>query len=241
MKMEDYSLFIKEIFDRFKCKSPFDILKLIPVYDREGIICAYLRPVTKDYRVTLPGCAALLSQWRRENPSISTGTFEVTEERTEKWLDRHVVDRDDRILFLILGLDGTSIGHLGFSSFNYEERCCEVDAVLRGIKDRYPGIMAFAMHSLIYWGLRDLKLEHIKLRVFSDNEGAIAFYYKCGFVFLTQIPLYKVKLPGEEKWEVAADGLYDRIERYYTEMELDMEGWEKVSRPCLKALVSGNG
>lgn len=187
-KLNEYQLFIKKTFDRFKCKNKSNFLKCIPVYDDTGTICGYLRPITKDYRVTLRGCAWLLAKWRGENPSMSARPFLATEENTERWLDELVIDRDDRILFLIIAADGTMIGHIGYSAFDYDEKSCEVDAVLRGEKTLIPGMMTFAIRALIDWGLADLRLEIIRLRVFADNLQAIHFYEKNFFLSQEQNP-----------------------------------------------------
>ncbi|MCO1603818.1 GNAT family N-acetyltransferase [Desulfosporosinus nitroreducens] len=218
MKMEDYALFIKETLDRYKGKYKHEPLKNLPVYNDQTVICGYLRPITEDYRITLPGCSALLGKWREENPGIATGTFQVTRERTEKWLDEHIIGRDDRILFLIVALDGQFLGHIGFSSFDYQEKACEVDAVLRGVKDIQPGLMGYALNSLICWGHNDLQLEKITLKVFADNTHAIQFYQRCGFQVVQLIPLVKVALPSEEKWEIRSQLQGIVAERYYTEM-----------------------
>lgn len=225
--MNTYKDFIKDTFDHYKCKHPFDLLKRIPVYDNENKICAFLRPITKDYKTTMPGCVSLLSKWRRENPTISTGTFEVADTRTEKWLENHVLGRDDRIIFMIVDLKGANIGHIGYASFDYENKKCEVDSVLRGVKGIYPGMMTFAMNSLLYWGISCLKLEHIRLKVFSDNTGAVKFYELCGFFFIRNIPLYKVILPEEEKWDIAPDNYTGTIDKYYTEMAIDVDNLKR--------------
>jgi RimJ/RimL family protein N-acetyltransferase len=228
--MMKYADFIKDIFDRYKGKFPSRSLKCIPVY-KDDTLYAYLRPITEDYRTALPGCVELLSKWRIENPSISTGSFEVTTERTEKWLDNHVINKPDRILFLIMSLDGQPLGHIGFASFGFEEKGCEVDAVLRGVKDVYPGLMTHALAALILWGLEELRLEKITLKVFSDNKSAIGFYERFGFYYVKSIPLVRIVLPGEEKWEIAEQGVKEPAERYYTEMQLDIENWLSQGLP----------
>lgn len=218
-----YKDFIKDTFDHYKCKYRFDLLKCVPVYNSENIICAYLKPITKDYKITMPGCVSLLSKWRRENPTISTGTFEITDIRTGKWLEYNVIDRDDRIVFMIADLKGENIGHIGYSAFDYDRKKCEVDSVLRGEKGIYPGMMTFVMNSLLYWGIDCLKLEHIGLKVYSDNTRAVKFYELCGFYFVRRIPLYKVILHDEEKWEIAPEDYTGVIDKYYDEMEIDID------------------
>lgn len=179
---DGYRAFIKRIFDSFKCRQKGDLLRCIPILDADGATVGMLRPITVDFRASIPGCAAVLARWRNENPSLSAEPFTATEPGTEKWLDSLVIGRDDRLLFLILSNSGQKIGHIGFSTFSYEERSCEVDAVLRGDKNALPGMMGFAMHALLEWGKRNLWLKTIRLRVFEDNGHAIRFYERNGFV-----------------------------------------------------------
>lgn len=176
-----YAAFLCRAFDGMKCKNRSDLLHCIPIRDKTGSAVGLLRPITADFRESLPGCAAVLSRWRNENPSLSAEPFTATESGTEHWLDEKVIGRGDRLLFLILSNSGAKIGHIGFSSFSYGERACEVDAVLRGDKNASPGLMGLALSSLIGWGKRRLRLHVIRLRVFDENAHAIRFYERNGF------------------------------------------------------------
>lgn len=213
MSMETYQAFVKNVFDSFKCMRKHDLLRCIPIYRDEGALTGYLRPITRDYLESLPGCAAQLALWRNANPSLSAEAFTATEETTREWLDRHVIGRADRLLFYIVLPDGRRVGHIGFSSFDYDARCCEVDAVLRGENDALPGIMTYALHALIRWGLLALRLKNIELRVFSDNAHAIAFYQRNYFV-CTEEDLPVPGVPGKR----------------YIRMRLDIAAWEARSK-----------
>lgn len=179
-----YRDFITSVFD--KKKEPD--AEWIPILDGGGNAAGWLRPVTRDFRVALPGCAALFARWRNENPSLSAVPFTATPTGTARWLDEQVVGRADRLLFLVLSAEGEKIGHIGFSSFDFTERSCEVDAVLRGNKEESPGLMTYALRSLLDWGERELKPSAIRLRVFEDNSHAIAFYQKSGFYAEDKVP-----------------------------------------------------
>lgn len=218
--MTSFREFIKTTFDRYKRKSKGDFLVCLPVYDNDSELVAFLRPIGQDFRQTDPGLAALLTKWRVENPTISTGKFEVSEQRTAAWLDNLVIGRDDRLLFMIEGLDHTPIGHIGFSNFDFVEQSGEVDSVLRGLKDGYPGIMAFASNTLIDWGYKELRLKKVTLSVFSDNDSAIRFYERLGFKKTHSKGLYKVFIEekNEEKLEIAPEGYSGPIEKYYIYM-----------------------
>ena len=207
--MEAYRMFIKTVFDSFKCIRKHEMLRCIPIYDDGEALVGYLRPITRDYQESLPGCAMQLALWRNANPSLSAEPFTATEETTREWLDHFVIGRADRLLFYIVLPDGRRVGHIGFSSFDYDARCCEVDAVLRGEKDALPGIMTFALHALIRWGLAALRLTGIELRVFSDNGHAIA-YYQRNYFASTQENLPVPGVPGKR----------------YTRMRLDVAAWE---------------
>ena len=170
----------------------------------------------REFRTVWPDLAVIFARWRNENPTMSSDKFIATCEGTAQWLDNMVISRDDRILFLILSLDGVKIGHIGYSSFNYEEKCCEVDAVLRGEKLSMPGMMTCALGALIHWGLNDLQLENIRLRVFDDNLHAIDFYKRNCFSII------------EENCPVE-----NCTEKTYTVMQLQKSLWnEKNRREC---------
>ena len=180
-----------------------------------------MKPVIKEYKVVAPHYIQMLSQWRKDNPIISLGAFEITDSRTERWLDNLVIGRDDRILFILEDLEGLEIGHLGYSSFDYSRKECEIDKVLRAVKAVVPGVMHFAMESLLYWGMSDLKLERIILKVLSDNHHAIKFYESLGFSYIGTIPLYKRRLSDETRWEEIPECEGQQPGKFYSVMLFD--------------------
>lgn len=207
--METYQAFVKAVFDSFKCMRKHEMLRCIPIYDDRNILAGYLRPITRDYRESLPGCAEQLALWHNANPSITSEQFTATEETTKDWLDHDIIGCGERIMFFIVLPGGRRVGHMGFSSFKYEARTCEIDGVLRGEKDALPGIMTFALHALVRWGLAALRLMNIELRVFSDNSDAIAYYKRSHFIIMEEnLPVGGTKA------------------KYYTRMRLDIAAWE---------------
>lgn len=216
--MTDYEKFVTTVFDRMKCKDLNDPVVCLPVRNSEKELVAYLRPITKEFRKNDAYLPALMTKWRIENPTISTGIFVPNEERTAKWLDALVIGRPDRMLFTVQSLKNEPLGHIGYSNFNFSEGWGELDSVLRGDKNAMPGLMTFATYSLMNWGYSTLKMKQIKLSVFSDNESAIAFYKRMGFAETEKKPLYKVFLNGEEKLEIAPQDYNGPIEKYYLQM-----------------------
>ena len=154
-----YQNYINNILDSYKCKSHGDYLVCLPVYDENKKIISFLRPITKNYIETIPNCVELMSKWRIENPTISTGKFVVTHERTQRWLDNLVINNNDRIIFLITDFFGNYLGHIGFALFQYDIKSAEIDSVLRGEKKVLPGLMQFCMDTIINWGWKVLKLK----------------------------------------------------------------------------------
>lgn len=210
-------------FRSFKCFSIEDDLKSLALRNTQGDLIAWLKPVIKEWRRSDAYLPELLTRWRIENPTISTGKFVPTAERTAAWLDNLVIGRDDRLLFIVQGLDGTPLGHIGYSNFNFEDRTGELDSVLRGVKEGYPGLMTLASRRLVEWGYKTLGLHDVTLTVFSDNESAIHFYQKMGFVETHRKGLYKVFIPekNEEKLEIADENYSGPIEKHYIYMKYE--------------------
>lgn len=227
--MSRYRKKVIAVLEELKAQDPFAPLFSLPIYDIEKNFAGWLFPVTWNYRAILPDCAAQLAQWRNENPSFSPDRFEATEESTAKWLDCNILGREDRVLFLILSADGVRVGHIGFSGLDERERSFEVDAVLRGAKTCCPGIMGSALHTLVRWGLKELRLRKITLRVLSENTGAIHFYKHNCFFKTADIPLYQVIGPGREKWVTVKQNEEQVPEKFYSRMQLDIEKWKRVN------------
>lgn len=217
--MEEFKKNVIDVFNSYKCKNLFSDLKLIPIHDSETII-GFLKPVTFHYKTIAPEYISLFSEWRRKNPEGFATTFEITDKRTEFWLDNILLRRDDRILFVIYSLDNKSIGHIGLSSFNYEQRSCEIDNVVRGVKETSKGMMSLAMRALIKWGVETIHLRNIYLRVLADNTHAVKFYEKNSFVRQHDIPLFKVSKDNEVKWIEEKEFEAQEPDRYYTYMRL---------------------
>lgn len=207
------------ILDRYKRKRNEDNYTLVPVLNEGQETAGFLRPVTADFEMTIPGCVELLNRWRVENPTLSPSRFPITSERTRRWITDAIINNDNRILFMVQSLEGTYIGHLGFTAIAPEKRSAEVDQVVRGEKNVYPGLMGFALKSLIGWGKTELGLTHIDLVVLPDNEHGIEFYKRCGFERDGIIPLIKVETDNEISW-LRCQELEVEPEYYFLHMSL---------------------
>lgn len=219
--MREYKTFVISRLEQYKCKAPFDILRCLPVYNESGKIAAYLRPITADYRETIPNCAELLANWRRENPSLVRSYFQITTEGTRRWLDREIIGNDGRILFLLVSLENEPLGHMGFACFDYIKKSAEIDLILRGVKEGVAGLMTFGIRTLVWWGQAVLKLEEILLKTYEDNARAIRLYERCGFKPVGVRALAKKGAGASFSWEAAPDVLPQDAERREVIMRLE--------------------
>jgi perosamine synthetase len=121
-----------------------------------------------------------LASWRAENSSAFATRFPVTIEGTRTWLRSHVLDADDRILFIVHDRDGRPTGHVGLTDALNDSRSMEIDNVLRG-EPSEPGLMSYALATLCKWAEESFRPSRLYLRVLSDNEHAIDFYRRIGW------------------------------------------------------------
>ena len=208
---------VEEKFDLLKNPKLYDVQT--PIYNNSEVV-AYLKPIQYNFQDLDYNLSELLSRWRVENPSISTGTFKVTEERTTKWLLSHVLGRKDRIIFMIYSLEDEPLGHIGLSNINYNNNSVELDSVLRGVKSFLPGLMTFSTKSMIEFAFNYFKFSDIYLSVFSDNFQAIRFYENLNFEEVDKMPLMKIEKDDEIKYEVTSNNSEIEFEKYYLKMKL---------------------
>lgn len=176
----------------------FDFLKSAPTY-AEALIRGIALPDGQGTLVSLSRAhegdadlIELLARWRRENSDAFPTVFPVTSSGTARWLTAGVIENPGRITFLVLNRFGKPIGHLGFAGANNERRHLELDNVVRGEKSSSPGLMGVALKALLEWADEVLQPDAVTLRVFKDNEHAIAFYQRHGFEPDIEIPLKHV-------------------------------------------------
>ncbi len=184
--MEVFQEAVRKNFAFLKRTTRLDDLwsKCIPLKDDSG----YLIPVC-DLHASDPDLIARLAQWRNENADSFPSKFPVTLDGTSSWLRSHLLDVEDRLLFLVTDSRGMPIGHLGYANAVNDRGELEIDNVVRGVKNVHPGIMRKAMQALLDWAEEVIGPARISLRVFQDNAPAVGFYRKLGFHDEELIPM----------------------------------------------------
>ncbi|MGJ4945770.1 GNAT family N-acetyltransferase [Bradyrhizobium sp. HKCCYLS1011] len=199
----------KEVCERFSAlkAAPFSALRL-PSVQGTGVTLA---PFTAD-KVADDALIALLTRWRTENIGGFTKLFRPTFDGTRAWSRSQLIERPDRILFLVVDSDSRPVGHLGLSSFDFEAGTCEIDNVVRGEATAPAGVMTDALATLLDWTYRGLGPAQIRLRTLADNARALALYHRLDFVPLSLIALEKVVSGETTEWiETGKSGHIDRF------------------------------
>lgn len=198
----------------------------IPIYDKNKKV-ARLRLITSNFTDKE---VKLLAEWREANAEWFFTKFKVTKKRTKKWLKEQVINAGDRILFWIQALNGSLIGHLGLYPFDFKKQSCEIDNVIRGRQNIMPGIMTLATKTLLNWSFSVLGLKAVTLRVFSDNERAIALYERCGFEKVRDIPLKKIIKGDTFQWVEISIKPKKKVERYFAQYRITKLKNSKVNK-----------
>lgn len=208
---------METILSKIKLKNEEDQLYVIPIY-LDGKIAGFIEPITFQFKNYDPKLVSCLSKWRKNNPTAATGTFEVTDARTEKWLVNAILNNQNRILFIVMDSGRNKIGQLGFADISFEKGNADIDAVIRG-ESSQPGLMGHALETLIAWGKLHLQLSNIYLDCFNDNDHALKFYRKHGFTEIGRTALVKKEYPDEVKWEIDKELDPNQAERWYIRMK----------------------
>lgn len=195
--------------------TPYSARQVIAVHNEHHEHVADLECFTSDLPQNTE-FVSLCAKWRKTHEWWFPKQFNVTTEGTRNWLKNGVIEAEDRILFFIV-YNGVPIGHIGLYRFNYEHNSCELDNVLKG--EAAPrGLMTLATKALMRWTNTDLGVSRMSLRVFSDNDKAIALYTRVGFTKVRNIPLRKILSSDEVVWE-EDESLGSNCERAYVLMQ----------------------
>ncbi|OGW27884.1 MAG: hypothetical protein A2X56_03220 [Nitrospirae bacterium GWC2_57_13] len=188
--------------------------------NRNGLRVGRLRPLTA---ASLDDQQEIrfLADWREASQQWFPAQFPVTLPGTRSWLEKQVLGKDDRILFMAEDKNGASFGHVGLFRFDYQNRSCELDNIVRGVGATLPGGMSLACSTLLDWAFTSLDLERVYLRVVSNNQRALHLYQGLGFHEVQRVPLMKVEEGPVTRWIEVIGQPYQNVERYFITMKLD--------------------
>lgn len=206
---------VRKNFSFLKQTTQLDDLwsKCIPLKGGAGFLLPVCELHTSDSDLI-----AKFSKWRAENASSFPSQFPVTLEGTKTWLRSHLMDVEDRMLFLVMDKFGKAIGHLGYANSINEQGEMEIDNVVRGKKDAQPGIMGLALEALLNWAEELIGPKQIFLRVFSENEHAINYYRRLGFRDDELLPLRKLTEGEATYYRPVVQGDNAHPDKYFLRM-----------------------
>ena len=121
---------------------------------------------------------ASLHRWREQ--SALPATSPASDGRTVGWLRSDVLDRRDRILFLVCDRHGHPVGQLGLTHALESDRRLELGSVVRCEPDD-PGLMSAATKAAMDWAHELFGPRQIYLHVCEDNERTKRFFERLGF------------------------------------------------------------
>lgn len=197
----------------------------LPLTTSGGLIGS-LRPLTTD-SLTNNDEIERLARWRDSAQAWFPSQFKVTVAGTGTWLDKQVINNEERILFMAESADGKPFGHVGLFRFDYKLKACEIDNIVRGENGVLPGGMTYACSALLDWTFDVLGIETAYLRVVSDNNSALNLYTRLGFKEIQRTPLMKVDEGDTVRWIDLIGQPYHEVERYFVTMKLSKSEWKK--------------
>jgi len=194
--IDAHTLFMMEVLHKLH------ELKHSPM-DSWSLECRFKQTAYRLVPLTLDHCddmalVEMLAAWREKHAWWFPAQFKVTTEGTARWLKKGVVETPDRLLFMI-SVDGRYIGHVGLFRFEFDDRTCEIDNIVRG-EPGHPGLIGDAITSMIRWGSTHLGLKGFTLQTFADNEKSLALYARLGFRQVKKVPLLKIEAEDRVEW-----------------------------------------
>ncbi len=154
-----------------------------------------------------------LKNWRNQHRTAFFTQFEATVESTRNWLRTLILDRPDRILFLITDSEYRPIGHCG--ACNICSESAELDAFIRGEQLGHGMLMVLAARTLLRWLFDRLGVSRAYCRVFDDNVSAIRLFQSLGLT-----------IAGRETVSMIAE---EELTRYEPASHLESESGRKVA------------
>jgi hypothetical protein len=159
---------------------------------------AFLRPVATQVDRLNRADIQALTDWRNQFVEAFLTEFRATPVRTERWLVDSVGPKANKILFMVDDLSGRTWAYMGLDYIDWNQLYGEADAIVRG-GEAPAGSTKRALLTLLRWGVGQLGLRKLGVRVRSDNP-AVEFYRKVGFREIHRTALRRIEEPEMIRW-----------------------------------------
>ena len=125
----------------------------------------------------VPDYLAMVNDWERVGKLIGSRRDPISEEKERRWVQKKLAE--NAALFSMLEKDtGAFIGNIEL--MDIADRAGELGiAVTAAMQDK--GYGTEAVRAMVEYGMDQLGLHRVFLKVFPDNARAIRVYEKCGF------------------------------------------------------------
>lgn len=155
-------------------------------------IIGRLRPLRRA-DVEDDGLLTLLLTWRNRHRTAFYTQFEATLASTRNWLSTLVLDRPDRIMFLITDEINRPVGHCGVC--NVCPDSAELDAVMRGERLGHSMLMVLAERALLKWVFDVLRVGRVHAHIFEDNISSIRLFLSVGLT-ISHREMFRMVMEG---------------------------------------------
>ena len=161
----------------------------------------------------------LMSEWRKRYRDNYFSIFEITLEKTKRWIQNDILNDPTRIQFMIF-LDDKKIGNIGHGIHPKDENLVVFTSMIKSPDLIFPGLMTTIEKVYLRWIFEKLMTEKIYGELFSDNISMMKIHLKCGWRKISTFTMNKIPMDGGWRWVKAEknDG-----EREMTAIEITKE------------------
>ena len=158
-----------------------------------------------------------MTRWRRQHRDSFFSQFAPSYERTARWLQSYLTS-DSRLLFLICDPSGRPVGNVGLCGL--QDDAAELDNVMRAEPVTVPRMGFLATSALLDWWFSEIPTTRLTLRVFADNQRAVALYDALGFSRQGLVPVIAESVGDEIRYRPATSAEAPGATKFWLSMSL---------------------
>lgn len=167
----------------------------VEIVDVHSVQVGRLSPVTLAHCLDTE-LVRTVTRWRDENRNSFYSQRSPTFGSTASWMRSQLVERNDRLMFLIEDADGHCIGHCGLTNLDKGTFAAELDGILQGVRTKPRNLVYLAEKTLIGWCFHTLGLQQLTVQILGFNRSSIQLFSRLGFQLSGKIGLRKVEDDG---------------------------------------------